>query len=395
MTRALDLRGQPARAPAPGHILITGISGSVGVEIVRWLFARVPQCRLSGLLRASSDDDLETRWLSVLRAAGLGESEHAAIGSRWKPVRGDVTAPDFGLDPRSAAELRQDVTHIVHAAADVRFTAPLDESRLVNAVGTRHVLELGLRCKYLEQFAHVSTCFVAGRRTGRILEEELEHEEGFVSHYERTKHEAELDARAHMRDLPLSTYRLGLLPGRARDGYVHQFGAFHRLLYYYDKGVLAMVPGVEGSLLDVSPTDWAADVMTQLFFEHFEAGRTYHVCSGDGAVSVADFAALTSRHFRDHRAGRMPLEPLKVVDADVFTRFMDCVAAQGTESSARMVGVMSTTAPHATLSKVFDRSAVEACLGGRARAPALAEYYGRIVEYCMRTDWGRAPTAGA
>jgi nucleoside-diphosphate-sugar epimerase len=375
----------------PEHILITGVSGSVGVETVRWLFARAPECRLSGLLRASSDADLEMRWSKLLRDAGLDERARASIDSRWKPVRGDITARNFGLDSRNATELMRDVTHIVHAAADVRFTAPLDESRLVNTIGTRNALEFGVRCKRLERFAHVSTCFVAGRRTGRILEEELQHDEGFVSHYERTKHEAEIDARTHMRDMPIAIYRLGLLPGRARDGYVHQFGAFHRLLYYYDKGVLEMVPGALGSLLDVSPTDWAADVLMQLYFEHFEAGRTYQVCSGGDAVSVADFAALTYRHFSEHRVGRRLLQPLRVVDADVFTRFMERIAAEGTESAARMVGVMSTTAPHAILGKVFDRSAVEACLGARARAPLLSEYYGRIVEHCMRTDWGRAP----
>lgn len=395
-TDVMQQRGAiAAELAGTGHVLLTGITGSVGSEIVRWLHARAPGCRLSALLRASSDLDLERRWDDVLSSADLDIHERAAVKSRWKPMRGDITEPDLGIDRHTVAALRNDVTHFIHAAADVRFTAPLDESRRTNALGTRHALDLGARCKRLEQFAHVSTCFVAGRRSGRILEDELEHDEGFASAYEQTKYEAEIDARSFMRDMPLSIYRLGLLPGRGRDGYVHQFGAFHRLLYYYDKGVLEMLPGEPHHLIDVAPTEWAADVLMQLFVEHFEAGRTYHVCSGDEAVRIESFVELTNETFREHRGGRAALAPLQLVDSSVYERFVERLVAMRTESTDRMVGVMRTMAPHAMLGKVFDRSATLTCLGSAARAPDFRDYYARIVRYCIGSDWGRAEKTAA
>ena len=42
-------------------------------------------------------------------------------------LEGDVSEPGLGLDPGPAAELRDRVTHIVHAAADLRFDASVEE----------------------------------------------------------------------------------------------------------------------------------------------------------------------------------------------------------------------------------------------------------------------------
>jgi thioester reductase-like protein len=389
-TDAAQRRGPDATAlDGSSHILLTGITGSVGSEIVRWLHARAPNCRLTGLLRASSDDELKRRWSAVLRDSGLESFEHAALRSRWKPVRGDITEAHLGLNAEDVASLRRDVTHIIHAAADVRFMAPLEESRRANTTGTRQVLEFAARCPRLAQCAHLSSVFIAGRRTGRILEDDLEHDAGFVSNYEQTKYEAELEARSFMKDIPLAVYRLALLPGRGRDGYVHQFGAFHRLLYYYDRGLLEMLPGAPWNRIDMAPTDWAADTLMQLFLDHFEGCRTYHVCSGDGAVSMQDFVALTSQHFCAHRQGREPLAPLQLVEPSIYDRFVERAAAARTVNSERMVGVMRSTAPHAVLAKVFDRRAMQSCLGSRAQAPAFEDYYSRIVRYCIQSDWGR------
>jgi len=373
----------------PLHILLTGATGAVGCEIARWLRLHAPQARLTALVRASSERELRSRWRAVLRSAGWEQPGAHELRERWTPLRGDVTLPQLGARRAELARLRREVTHIVHAAADIRFLAPLEESRLVNTLGTRRVLELAARCPRLESLAHVSTIFVAGRRTGRILEDELEHEAGFVSPYEQSKYEAEQLARAAMEGIPLSIYRLALLPGRASDGYVHQFGAFHRLLSYYERGLLETLPGARRNRVDLAPTDWAADVLMQLFLRHFQARRTYHVCSGESAVSLAEFVALTSEHVGALGRPGAALPPLRLVRPAAYEKFLQRAAQSSAPGAEKLIGVVRTTTPHAVLSKVFDRRAVEACLGPAAAAPAFADWFPRIVRYGCERNWGR------
>ena len=357
-----------------GHIFITGITGSVGSEIVRWLRNYASNLRLTAVLRAGSTDTLHKRWDHVLRAAGV------TAPASWRPIAGDVTLPQLGLSHSEFDVLRTDVTHLIHAAADVRFLAPLEDLRRVNTEGTRNVLDFAARCSRLVQCAHLSTLFVAGRRTGIIREHELEHDTGFINSYEHSKYEAELIAQKFMKLLPLSVYRLALLPGRHSDGFVHQFGAFHQVLYYYHRGWLLMLPGDGDARVDMAPIDWATDVLMRMFLGHFEPSRTYHICSGDSAVQMSEFVALTSRCFSDRPA----LAPLELVDPTIYDRFLNAFATRGTARSQQMVRMLNSTVPYAVLSRVFDREGTP--------PPAFRVYYPSIARYCLHTDWGRQTT---
>ena len=46
--------------------------------------------------------------------------------------------------------------------------------------------------KKLRRYNYISTCYVAGKRTGEIFETELEHDAGFRNYYEETKYLAEV-----------------------------------------------------------------------------------------------------------------------------------------------------------------------------------------------------------
>jgi len=300
-----------------------------------------------------------------------------AASESWRPIAGDVTLPKLGLSHSEFDALRTDVTHVIHAAADIRFLAPLEDLRRVNAEGTRNVLEFAARCSSLVQCAHLSTLFVAGRRTGMIREDELEHDTGFINSYEHSKYEAEFIAQKFMKLLPLSVYRLAFLPGRHRDGFVHQFGAFHQVLYYYHRGLLPMLPGNGDNRVDMAPIDWATDVLMRTFFERFEPGRTYHICSGDSAVQMSEFVALTSRCF----SRRPAFAPLELVHPTTYDQFLSAFATRETARSQQMVRMLNSTVPYAVLSRVFDREGTP--------PPAFRDYYPGIARYCLHTDWGR------
>src|SRR6185503_1457190 len=77
----------------------------------------------------------------------------------------------------------------------------------VNPGGTRNVLELVRSMPHLRHFHHVSTCYVAGKREGVILESELRHDAGYRNFYEESKYLAELEVEAAKNELPITIHR--------------------------------------------------------------------------------------------------------------------------------------------------------------------------------------------
>ncbi len=66
----------------------------------------------------------------------------SAIGSRVEVLCGDVSAPDLGLQATAYDALVRRITHIIHAAADLRLNVSIDEICRINVQGTASVLDL-------------------------------------------------------------------------------------------------------------------------------------------------------------------------------------------------------------------------------------------------------------
>src|SRR6185503_1551609 len=81
----------------------------------------------------------------------------------------------------------------------------------------------------------VSTCYVAGRRTGEILETELEHRAGFRNFYEETKYLAEAEVEKLKNDLPVTIFRPSVVVGDSRTGETAKYDGIYYLILYLRK----------------------------------------------------------------------------------------------------------------------------------------------------------------
>jgi long-chain acyl-CoA synthetase len=106
-------------------------------------------------------------------------------------IVGDISESRLGLGEHLYAQLCASVATIVHCAASTKFTLPLDESRKTNVHGTENLLQFARRAKSLKLLLHVSTVYIAGRKSGPLCEAELRHPDGWFSPYEQSKFEAE------------------------------------------------------------------------------------------------------------------------------------------------------------------------------------------------------------
>jgi len=283
-------------------------------------------------------------------------------------VTGDVTSgPGLGLAPVDLEQIRLTVTGIVHAAANTSFSAGLDAARAVNVEGTRHVLEFAATCPRVDRVAVLSTTYVAGRRTGRILESDLEHTAGFVNAYEQSKYEAEQLVRASMDRLPVSVIRLSTIVGeRESDEAPARLRAVHHAIRLMYRSLAPMVPGRAGNPVELLPVDSAVAAAAWLCTDGHRAGDTTHVCGATDTMTLAEFIDHTMEAFRRFRPAwrKRAIEPPAIVDLDTFELFRRSVEEVGDAVMREATAVIGSFAPQLAYPKAFDTTACDRALAG-------------------------------
>src|SRR5258706_13348850 len=144
----------------PASVLLTGVTGFVGSEILHELLAR-SDAHVDCLVRARTDAEATDRLRGVVERM-LGDSAWELVRDRVGAVRGDLTRRRLGLSGDDAVRLIERTTHIVHGAASVSFGLSLARARDINVRGTMEMLTFAQGCwraGVLERFGYVSTTF--------------------------------------------------------------------------------------------------------------------------------------------------------------------------------------------------------------------------------------------
>ena len=156
-------------------ILILGASGFVGKVLLAMVLDRFPELKhlviqvrrkknVSGKQRFLSDILESPPLRKVVNRLGL-----ESILKRTSIVEGDLSAPMCGMPAEQLAELTDKVDVVINAAGLVEFDPPLNESLITNVDGIRNLIEL---VQVLDaKLVHISTCYVAGKRSGNVPED--------------------------------------------------------------------------------------------------------------------------------------------------------------------------------------------------------------------------------
>jgi long-chain acyl-CoA synthetase len=268
-------------------ILLTGGTGFIGTHVARRLLDHEPDVELVALVRAADPAEARHR---LARAWWDMPQLGAAIGERVRPVVGDVRSPRLGMSEETYRELVGRVDVIVHAAADLRIGVPLEDLRATNVDGVRHVLELARaieRDHELERLVHVSTAYVAGRRSGTIEEGPPSNRFGFLSPYEASKYEGEVLVRAAMDELPIAVARPGMVVGDSRTGAVKTFNTFYAPLRQYLTGRLRILPMRPGLRVNIVPVDHVAEAIVRMAVDPAAVGSTFHLTAPTESLPTA------------------------------------------------------------------------------------------------------------
>jgi long-chain acyl-CoA synthetase len=364
-------------------IFLTGATGLLGGEILRSVLVAEPNARVIVLVRGDP-----ARYENL-----IDDTLRAEFASRVEPVWGDLEKPGLGLDGRARAAITERMTHVIHAAASIDFAMPYAAAHAVNYDGTARVYDLACEARHLQAFAHISTAYVAGRRTGVVTEDELEHDAGFVNAYERSKYESEQFLRARMDELPIAVYRTVTMIVYSREGVVRQFNYFHHSLRFLYHGLVPMIPADPSMRMDVIPADWAGEVVRFLTLHNFRPGATYHLCSGpQNSFSIQEFIDVTCRALAMSPYSKKPhVPPPPILTLPEFNKVLEQARQQGrAEHLLQLLRPFGYFVDHLSLPKVFDPANQRRDLGAHQMGvPPMASYYAKVIDYCLKTDWGR------
>ena len=159
-------------------IFLIGSTGFLGKVTLSMLLHSFPNIgRVYVTVRARSQEESEARfWNSVITAPPFdplreryGSALDGFIRDKVVVVGGDIAETNLGFSEEQAQAIADDIDVILNSAGNVTFNPTLESGLRTNVVGTQNVIAFAKRMKR-PALIHVSTCFVAGNRSGPVWE---------------------------------------------------------------------------------------------------------------------------------------------------------------------------------------------------------------------------------
>jgi thioester reductase-like protein len=369
-----------------GDVFLTGSTGFLGMSVLARIVERGDR-HVWALVRASDQEEADERLRGVLERIvdDPQAAEHLVTA-----VPGDLTRRGLGMPASGAEAIAARVTHVVHSAASVEFTLPLDEARAINVEGTRRVLEFAHRCASsggVERVAHVSTAYVAGRHAGVFREGDLDVGQDFNNTYEQTKNEAEQLVRGHAERLPIQVLRPSIVVGEDDAGWTASFNVIYAPLRMFAKGALKAIPVKRGAPVDVVSVSYVADSIVTLALSPDKPSGTFHLTAGDSTSTVGELIDMSASRIGQ----KTPLAVPPPLHEKVVHPLMVATARGRQKKRLRNQAVFY---PYFTCRVRFDTSRAREELEPHGIRPRdLSGYFDRLIDYAEASEWGRAPIA--
>jgi len=280
--------------PASHHrpfVLLTGVTGLVGgLVLAELLRCEIP---VAVLVRPNRRQSAADRVESLMQRL---EERFQGLFVRPVVVQGDLCEPGLGLSECDRQWLCINCGSVIHSAANLLFRPasehPNNEPWRTNVDGTRHLLDITTAAGITE-WHYVSTAYIAGLRSGRILENEADVGQQFGNDYEHSKTMAEQMLRKRCENRSLTIYRpsivIDLHPTtsmRSDQTINSAFTMFQTLSQRFGlpkRGEWIQLLGFGGhERKNIVTVDWVARMIAQIYRRPALHGQTYHLTSPVG-----------------------------------------------------------------------------------------------------------------
>ena len=166
------------RALSGKHIMLIGVTGFIGkVWLVNMLMDLPAVGRIYLLIRRQKSNPAQRRFEKLVEDSPVfdplfsryGASLARFLADRVEVVEGDASKPDFGLAPEVSDGLRKKLDLVVNSSGLTDFNPDLRDALLTNVDAAVNVVNF-VRNSDHAGLLHLSTCYVAGARDGRVTE---------------------------------------------------------------------------------------------------------------------------------------------------------------------------------------------------------------------------------
>ena len=323
-------------------VLITGVTGVVGSTIAP-LLLQEPETELRLIMRATSEQHLQER-LHELFEFWKPEIDIKRNASRAKAVKGDVSAPYLGLNKHEYQSLSNEVTHIIHCAANVKMNMSVEEANKISIDSAKEIVALVEACQKNGQFLkleYVSTLGIAGKMIGLIPETPLLDDREFHNTYESSKAKAETFILDKINDgLPATVHRPSMIIGNSHTGKTINFQIFYHLCEFisgvHTHGIL---PNFGAAQLDIIPADFVAKAIIASSQNRHYSGNIFNLCSGPKhSIKLAKLEDAVRQQFT--KQGIKLPRPIHI-SPRLFTFFLSILSLFANRRNSRALKALS------------------------------------------------------
>ena len=286
-------------------------------------------------------------------------------------VEGDITQPDLGISDADLEVIRYETTDVYHLAALYDLAVSKEEAINVNLQGTRNVNDLVRSLKNLRRYNYISTCYVAGKRNGDVLETELEHDAGFRNFYEESKYLAETEVEKLKAELPVTIFRPSVVVGDSHTGETTKYDGIYYLIHYLRRAPwLLRVLNVGNSKvrLNLVPVDFVVEAIAALARDRRSVGKTIALADPN-PLSTAELFDTLAKEMTGRKSEFRP--PSRLTEWFLKTRI-----------SPVITGLPHSGVPYFFISQTYDTAiADELLISHDLICPRFANYVGNLLDF--------------
>jgi thioester reductase-like protein len=165
-------------ALAGKHVMLIGVTGFIGkVWLVNTLTELPEMGRIYLLIRRQKSNPAAQRFEKLVEGSPVfdplfkryGVDLPRFLGERVEIIEGDVTEPGLGLAPEASEFLRNKLDLIINSSGLTDFNPDLRDALTTNVGAVSNIVDFVRRSDHAG-LLHLSTCYVAGARDGRVSE---------------------------------------------------------------------------------------------------------------------------------------------------------------------------------------------------------------------------------
>ena len=292
----------------------------------------------------------------------------------FRIVQGDISLPNLGLSDSALEIVRAETTRVFHLAAIYDLAVARDPAMKINVEGSRNLKELVRTLPRLRHLHHVSTCYVAGKREGVILETELRHEAGFRNFYEESKYFSEIEIDKLKSELPVTIHRPSVVCGDSKTGETAKFDGVYYLIFYllrWPNGLSLLNIGNHEVCLNLVPVDYVVDSLAALAFDERAIGQT---------LQIADPHPLTTNQLFNSIARSINGKQSKITAPRSWVKFFLMLPP-----SPGITGLPHHAVPYFFVKQNYDTANASRLLEPHGlHCPEFESYVGRIVGFARK-----------